>query len=445
MPTLEEQNLLKVTNFEALKSRQSLISVGKVLSGGIASQETKSGLTQLPGTVSVVKNTRDLIGTDTKFTQLSVGTILDISGANSNYAITQIVNDTSLVVDIPFIKSFEDSKFRKINSYLNPLFGSKDVISVNELFPHNLREDAQTLIEFLRQYYTSENATDLSGISVLFNTLYERRDVDLIDVEDIRILQNWFKEFAKTIHSSKNLKIDPRTFLKHARTLYREKGSKRGIESFFRLLFNENIDVYLPWEDVLIASDGKWDDTTRSRIALDGYSSELKGFTLGNGSFMTNDGFLSDRIYLEDSFYYQQYSYDIRSQMPEQEWLNLFKILLHPAGFIVFSTLLLAISSKTGKMPQSQAFGYIADIFRRINIQINLDFSMRKQIDSLLSIKTSLEALCDFRNDVYLRYTFYSGESIEEYPQDLSIEQLLYSNIFNVGSTITQTYLGSPL
>ena len=174
MTPLEEQYLLKPTNRETLKTRQSLISVGRVVGGGIATQGTST------------------------------------------------------------------------TSALNPLLGSKDVISVNEMFPHNLRDEVQTLVEFLRQYYISENAPDLSGISAIFNTLYEKRDVDLIDVEDLRVMEVWFREFAKTFSSSKELKIDPRTFLKHVQKLYQEKGSQNGIQSFFRLLYNADTDVYLP-------------------------------------------------------------------------------------------------------------------------------------------------------------------------------------------------------
>lgn len=369
MAFLDEPNSLKVTNLEALKSRQSLISVGRVVGGGIGTQGTRT------------------------------------------------------------------------TSALNPLLGSKDVVSANEMFPHNLRDEVQPLVEFLRQYYISENATDLSGISKIFNTLYEKRDVDLIDVEDLRSMELWFREFSRTLNSSKSLKIDPRTFLKYARKLYQEKGSENGIQSFFRLLYNADIDVYLPWEDVLIASDGKWDDTNRGRIALDEYSSELKGFTLGKGEFTINDGFLSDRIYLQDSFYYQQYSYDIRSEIPEQEWISLFKILLHPAGFIVFSTMILAIFSNTGKMPRSQAFGFIESLARQIIILLESNASMKKIQDVfvyMLQLSPVIFNRDYFGEDTFLRYTFYSGGKIEEYPIDMSIEQLLHCNLFNVGSTISQ-------
>lgn len=306
------------------------------------------------------------------------------------------------------------------------------------MFPHYRRIEVQALVEFLRQYYVSEDAPNLSGISAIFNTLYERRDVDTIDPTDWVTLNKWFKEFANTLGSSRKFKLDLRTLLKHIGTLYREKGSVNGIKSFFRILFGIDVSVYLPWEDVLIASDGKWDDSSRTKIALDEHSNKLKGFTVSNGSFSTNDGFLSDRIYLEDSFYWQQYSYDIRSQVPEQEWISLFKRLMHPSGFIVFSTLLLNVLSKTARMPSSQPFGYISDIFRKISLELLCDVRAKYQFGSDI-LKWSLYLNRDyFLSETFTRFTFVSKIPIQDYPSNLSIEQLQYSNAFNTDSRISQ-------
>lgn len=365
MISSEEQYLLKATNKETLKTRQSLVSVAKVAGGGIAKQETKT------------------------------------------------------------------------SSLSNPLLGSKDVISVNELFPHNLRNEIQTLVELLRQYYISENASDLSGISAIFNTLYEKRDVDAIDIQNAQVMSAWFKEFAKSFGSSRELKIDPRTFLKHAQKLYQEKGSQNGIKSFFRILFDVDSEVYLPWENVLIASDGKWDDTRRSRVSLDEYSSELKGFTLSKGNFTTNDGFLSDNIYLQDSFYYQQYSYDVKTTIPEQEWLTLFKILMHPAGFIVFSTLFSLFTSDTGKLPRIQDFGLPEEYAHLINILVKSESFMKKAHDIYITIFLLVRCF-DYLEDSYARQVFTNMSSIEELP-DVSIEEL-EAYKFNAGGLVLEHF-----
>jgi len=440
MTPTEELSLLKPTNTEALKQRRSLISVGRVVGGGVSINKTNRTSIQLVGKVSGSKNTTLLIGTDTQFTALSEGTILGITGLSRNYTIINVSNDGLLTVDRAFPEDFQNKTIFKLNTHANPLIGSKDIISVNELFPHNLRDDIQPLVEFLRQYYLSENMSDLSGISTKFNTLYETRDVDTLDASDIRVLDLWFKEFAKTFGSSKELKIDERTFLKNVRKLYYEKGSQNGIKAFFRLMFDVDSEVYLPWEAVLIASDGKWKDVGKSKVALDEYNSELKGFTLSKGNFENNDGFLSDRVFLQDSWYYQQYSYDVKTEVAENRWMNLFKLLLHPAGFIVFSTLLLKSYSNTGRMPSSQAFGYIEVLFRKVYIFLQISVGMKRpQFDTKFTKWFIAISRLYFQDEFATRFVFHSGTKIEEYP-DIPIQEL-EKHDYNTGSLITQVPL----
>lgn len=51
---------------------------------------------------------------------------------------------------------------------------------------------------------------------------------------------------------------DKRFLVKHILDLYRSKGTKRAYELLFRLLFNEDILVYIPGEDIFTSSDAEW-------------------------------------------------------------------------------------------------------------------------------------------------------------------------------------------
>lgn len=53
--------------------------------------------------------------------------------------------------------------------------------------------------------------------------------------------------------------------------------------------------------------------------------------------FESNKGFLSDEIYLHDSFFYQDYSYVIQSDLNLSEFSHILKQLSHPAGMIFFN------------------------------------------------------------------------------------------------------------
>lgn len=57
------------------------------------------------------------------------------------------------------------------------------------------------------------------------------------------------------------------------------------------------------------------------------------------GIFKDSSGFLSDINRLQDNYYYQPYSYVIRSQQPFSTWKNIYTQSNHPAGFKVFSEL----------------------------------------------------------------------------------------------------------
>ena len=82
------------------------------------------------------------------------------------------------------------------------------------------------------------------------------------------------------------------------------------------------------------------------------------------GSFTNNSGFLSDKKYLIDSLYYQEYSYVLKIGLATNSYKNIVKRLVHPAGF--------------------QMFG-------EISTQTNLDLKQRRNIrTSILKIITNL-------------------------------------------------------
>ena len=57
------------------------------------------------------------------------------------------------------------------------------------------------------------------------------------------------------------------------------------------------------------------------------------------GRFKDSRGMLSNVNKLQDNFYYQNYSYVIRSGIPQNRWINVVKNTVHPAGMAVFGEL----------------------------------------------------------------------------------------------------------
>jgi hypothetical protein len=78
--------------------------------------------------------------------------------------------------------------------------------------------------------------------------------------------------------------VTPNHLVQSLRQFYASKGTQDSIKWFFRVLFNEDSDVYFPREDILRASDGTWSAPTTLKVsqALDGQpNSDVFKFYVG--------------------------------------------------------------------------------------------------------------------------------------------------------------------
>ena len=92
--------------------------------------------------------------------------------------------------------------------------------------------------------------------------------LDYMDVDQtIDAFFTQFKEaFMRTIPDSLTTGLNKRNLLKNIKDLYRAKGTKKGHQLFFRILLNEDADLYYPTKDMLRVSDGNWSDDTILRV-----------------------------------------------------------------------------------------------------------------------------------------------------------------------------------
>ena len=66
------------------------------------------------------------------------------------------------------------------------------------------------------------------------------------------------KEFLNTIPEDTDDAVDTRKLIKNIKSLYRAKGTAKAHKAFFRILFNENSEIYTPADDMLRVSNGTW-------------------------------------------------------------------------------------------------------------------------------------------------------------------------------------------
>ena len=135
--------------------------------------------------------------------------------------------------------------------------GSRLFISSQNKFQLNEQVVGQT--SGATAYIVSYTANPVQNVMQLLDYM----DVD----QTIDAFFTQFKEaFMRTIPDNLATGLNKRNILKNIKDLYRAKGTKKGHELFFRILLNEDANLYYPTKDMLRVSDGKWSDDTILRV-----------------------------------------------------------------------------------------------------------------------------------------------------------------------------------
>lgn len=284
---------------------------------------------------------------------------------------------------------------------------------VDDLVPEHVATAYPNLMYAIKKY--ADYLEHVNGSGHVLNTIDAQRDIDRIESTLLTQLQ---KEVGAPI--PRQFAADPRKFYKRVTEYYRERGTPASIQAFFRVLFNDDVEIYFPKEDMLIPSDGKYYDRTDDVIANPQFYTPTFTYTLtasttdisgtddsgrlliydnpiifvngtrrtdwtsvvtpdtvnnrlaysilfnsalqqgdkvevySSGSFSNNDGFLDNYKKIQDSFFYQKFSYVLRTGTNATEWKNPFARLVHPAGFIFFGEILLFLDNLGQTFPTIQ-------------------------------------------------------------------------------------------
>ena len=122
---------------------------------------------------------------------------------------------------------------------------------VAQQFPSFYHAEGETFIAFVKAYYewmeqegyTLNASKSLLGYKDIDNTIDE-------------FLDNFKNEFLTNFPAI--TAANKRFMVKHIKDFYQAKGSDRGMKLLFRLLFDDDIEIYDPGTDILRASDGVW-------------------------------------------------------------------------------------------------------------------------------------------------------------------------------------------
>ena len=121
---------------------------------------------------------------------------------------------------------------------------------VKNQFPSFYLEEGDKFLQFIKAYY---EWMDEQGPIGKTRTLLETIDID--EVTD-KYIEHFFEKYMHGI--PKNVLSNRALLEKHIVSVYRSKGSVEGLKLLFRLLYNMEMNLYIPQDDTLMLSAGKW-------------------------------------------------------------------------------------------------------------------------------------------------------------------------------------------
>lgn len=130
---------------------------------------------------------------------------------------------------------------------------------VETQFPSFYKDEGENFILFMKAYYEwmesdwSSADDGLGGPIKGARELFEYRDIDLT-IE--KFLENFQKKYLYGIPF--DVITNKRFLLKHILDVYTSKGTIQGYRLLFKLLYNEDVQIYLPGGDIFKPSDGTW-------------------------------------------------------------------------------------------------------------------------------------------------------------------------------------------
>ena len=122
---------------------------------------------------------------------------------------------------------------------------------VKRQLPEFIQDQHENFVAFLEAYFEWMEMTQ-GAVDALKN-IPTYRNID----NTLPAFVDFFrKEFLEGIPTT--TLADKRLLVKHIKDFYLTKGSDNSIRLLFRILFNEDVQIYYPGDDLLRASDGKW-------------------------------------------------------------------------------------------------------------------------------------------------------------------------------------------
>lgn len=221
---------------------------------------------------------------------------------------------------------------------------------VERQFPAVYREEGENFIAFVKAYYEWLEQYD-QAVGEARN-LFQTRDIDTTNDE---FLEHFRKKYF--VGLPKSIEGNQRFLQKHILDLYRSKGSEEGTKLLFRLLYNEDIQIYIPSRDILKPSDGVWVEPRFIEVANNPRNYLYNGkFITGVGSGATAYVDNYKRIYIDGKIVHAFFVTNILGTFNVGEQIFCDGVDVQVATFILGSPVSLDVDFGTPEQPVGETF-----------------------------------------------------------------------------------------
>lgn len=153
----------------------------------------------------------------------------------------------------------------------------KTSLLVNRQLPEFVRDEFPLFQTFLEAYYEFlENEQGTQNNDVI-NQAKNLRNISDVDASIEQFEASFFNNFASLL--PRDVAVTKEFLIKNVLPLYLSRGSEKSFKFLFRLLFNDEVEVLFPRNNVLRASDGKW--TVDNIINIE---TDVRSLHKGNGT-----------------------------------------------------------------------------------------------------------------------------------------------------------------
>ena len=278
--------------------------------------------------------------------------------------------------------------------------------------PIQAQADRSIILKYMRQFYEKKGSEESFKFffRAFFNdeiTVFYPRTV-LFKPSD----NNWYTEQKLTITK---LNGSPDSSI-HTVVIGSSSGARAVINATRRIEGTNRWELVLQPSSVtgtftsgetIATVATNWTDRTTSLVTM----SLTRPLQSSEGVFLNTRSMLSTDQVIQDSYYFQHFSYVIRTRVGREKWAQAVLKELHPAGLIVFSDLLL---DSVIAANNTSSFLRTVNVETTVRIPTRQDFYIAQgyTFDRLADFRTGTSATTSAGAIAYDAAYFYPGEKV---------------------------------